>query len=277
LILIKLLIDFAVQIYQVAILLIAAIEVKKVRARIPIGGRGPAIRAIDPWASSTGKMRQLLSEEERARLAVIASIVRFKRGAEIYREDHHANAIFNIISGVVKAYKTAPDGSKHITAFLFPDDLFGLSEEERYTNSTEAITLVTAFKIPVSALRSRLSKDASLEFHVICKLCQELRQAQRHAFLLARRQALLKLAMFLQLLEQLQAARGESTTEIYLPMNRSDVGEYLGMSLEAVSRAFRNLTARGIIKSRDRWHLKIIDRAAFETIADDATHHRPPD
>jgi len=160
-----------------------------VRLRIPVGGRGPAIRAIDPWAPLTGKMRQLLSEEERARLAVISSIVRFKKGAEIYREGHHAVAISNIISGVVKAYKTASDRSEYITAFLFADDLLGLSEEGRYTNSTKAITLVTAFKIPVSALRSRLSKDASLEFHVICKLCQELRQAQRHAFLLARRRA----------------------------------------------------------------------------------------
>ena len=174
------------------------------RAKTSIDTRGPAIRGTDPWAASTGKMRQLLSEEERARLAVIASIVRFKKGEEIYREGHRANTIFNIVTGVVKAYKTAPDRSEHITAFLFPDDLLGLSEEGRYTNSTKAITSVTAFQIPVSALRGRLSKDASLEFHVICKLCHELRQTQRHAFLLAQRQALSKIAMFLQLLEQLQ-------------------------------------------------------------------------
>lgn len=243
-------------------------------ARIAGSGRGPAIRAVDPWASSTGKMRQLLSEEERARLAVIASIVRFKKGAEIYRGGQRANTIFNIISGVVKAYKIERDRSEHITAFLFPDDLLGLSEEGRYTNSAKAITPVTTFQIPVSALRSRLSTDASLEFHVICKLCQELRQAQRHAFLLAQRQALSKIAMFLQLLEQLQTARGESTTEIYLPMTRSDIGEYVAMSLGAVSRAFRSLTARGIIKSRDRRHLKIMDRAVFQALADDVAHRR---
>jgi CRP/FNR family transcriptional regulator len=247
------------------------------KARTAVGRRGPAVRAIDPWAPSTGKMRQLLSDEERARLAVIASIVRFKKGAEIYHEDHRADAIFNIISGVVKAYRTARDRSEHITAFLFPDDLLGLSEEGRYTNSARALTPVTAFQIPVSALRSRLSKDASLEFHVICKLCQELRQAQRHAFLLSHRQALSKLAMFLQLFEQLQAARGESTTEIYLPMNRSDIGEYVGMSLAAVSRAFRSLAARGIIKSRDRRHLKIIDRTSFDNLVDDVSYHRPHD
>jgi CRP/FNR family transcriptional regulator len=212
-------------------------------------------------------MRQLLSNEERARLAVISSIVRFKKGDVIYHQGHRANAVFNIISGVVKAYQTTSDGRKHITAFLFPDDLFGLSDEGWYTNSTMAVTSVIAYQLPMPALRSRLSRDAGLEFHVICKLCQELRQAQRHAFLLARRHALSKMALFLQLLEQLQAARDEPTTEIYLPMNRSDIGEYVGTSLEAVSRAFRGLTATGIIEFRDRSHLKILDRDAFEKIA----------
>jgi CRP-like cAMP-binding protein len=240
------------------------------RAAASIDGHGPAIRAVDPWASSREKTRQLLSAEERARLAVIASIVRFNKGEKIYDEGQRAHAVFNIVTGVAKAYKTAPDGSEHITAFLFPDDLVGLSEEGRYTNSTMAITPVTAYRLPVSALRSRLSNDAGLDFHVICKLCHELRQTQRHAFILSRRQALSKVAMFLQLLEQLQAARGERITEIYLPMSRSDIGEYVGMSLEAVSRAFRGLTTRGIIKSRDRRHLKIIDRSTFDKIADNA-------
>ena len=113
------------------------------RAKTSIHTPGPAIRGGDPWAASAGKMRQLLSEEERARLAVLASIVRFKKGENIYCEGQRADAVFNIITGVVKSYKTAPDGSEHITAFLFPDDLFGLSEEGRCMNSTKAITSVT--------------------------------------------------------------------------------------------------------------------------------------
>jgi CRP-like cAMP-binding protein len=155
---------------------------------------------------------------------------------------------------------------------LFPDDMFGLSEEGKYTNSTKALTPLALYRFPVPALRSRLAKDADLEFHVICKLMHELRETQRHAFLLVRRRALSKVAMFLQLLENLQAARGERTAEIYLPMNRSDIGEYLGMSLEAVSRTFRVLTTRGIIKSRDRRHLKIADRSTFDKIAADMSN-----
>src|SRR5664279_1609795 len=130
------------------------------RAKIPANTHGPAIRGVDPWAPSAGKMRQFLSAEERARLAVLSSIVRLNKGEEIYREGQHTDAVFNIITGVVKAYKTAPDGSEHVTAFLFPDDLFGLSEEGRCLNSTKAITAVTAYRLPVSALRSRLLRDA---------------------------------------------------------------------------------------------------------------------
>jgi CRP-like cAMP-binding protein len=232
------------------------------RAKIPTNTHGPAIRGVDPWAPSAGKMRQFLGAEERARLTVLSSIVRLNKGEEIYCEGQHTDAVFNIITGVVKAYNT-------VTAFLFPDDMFGLSEEGKYTNSTKALTPLALYRFPMPALRSRLAKDADLEFHVICKLMHELREAQRHAFLLARRRALPKVAMFLQLLENLQAARGERTAEIYLPMNRSDIGEYLGMSLEAVSRAFRILTTRGIIKSRDRRHLKIADRSTFDEIAAD--------
>ncbi len=237
------------------------------------GVRGPAIRALD-WGgagSTHGKMHQLLSDEERARLATIASIVRFEKGTEIYREGDHAEALFNIIGGVVKDCKRNPDGSEHILAFWFPQDLFGLSEDSCYVSSIKTLTPVTAYRIPVAALRGRLSTDPLLEFHLIVKLCYELRQAQRHAFMLARTRTIPKLTMFLQMLEEMQAANGEPTNEIYLPMNRSDIAEYIGTSLAAVSRAFHTLAARDIIQTRNRKHVKIIDRAAFDRFAGNVT------
>ena len=107
-------------------------------AKISIPIRGPAISALDPWAPSAGRVRQLLTDDERARLAVMSSIARFKKGETIYLEGDPAEAVFNINTGVVEACKVAPDGREHITAFLFADDLFGLSAEGRYTNSAKA-------------------------------------------------------------------------------------------------------------------------------------------
>jgi CRP/FNR family transcriptional regulator len=239
----------------------------------PSGRPGPAIRAVDLWKQgnpSSGKLHQLLSDDERARLAVISSVVRFRKGAEIYREGDRADAVFNIISGIAKACQHEAGGAGHAVAFLFPDDLFGLAQEGRYANSIKALTPVTAYRIPVAALRSRLTGDAALEFHVIAKLCHELRQAQRHAFLLASKRTLSKLAMFLQMMEQLQAARGEMAGEIYLPMDRTDIAEYVGISLAALSRAFRTLTTRGILHCRDRRHVKVADRDRFDMLAGNA-------
>ena len=231
----------------------------------PSDRKGPSILGVDPWVPGTprsGARHQLLSEEERSRLAVIASIVRFKKGEDIYDTGGRADAIFNIISGVVKSY--SGNSGDRIVAFLFPNDLFGLSEEGVYTNTARALTPVTAYRLPISALRSRLSRDALLEYHVICKLCEELRQAQRHAFLLGERRADARLATFLQMLEQLQAASGDTASEIYVPMDRSDIGEYVGLSLAAVSRTFGSLVRHNVIKFRNRRHVKITDRAAFD-------------
>lgn len=231
---------------------------------------GPAIRAVDPWLPGNparGSLHQLLSDDERAQLATVATIVRFKKNEQIYSDGAPAEAIFNIVSGVVKS--SSPNGSQHITAFLYPQDLFGLSEEGRYVNSAVAVTPVTAYALPVPALRRKLSKDADLEFHVIAKLCHELRQAQHHALLLAQRHALPKLAMFLQLQEHLQSADKRPATEIYLPMDRKDIAEFVGMSPAAVSRGFRALAARRVIRFRDRRHLKVTDRNMLENLAED--------
>jgi len=228
----------------------------------------PSIRAVDPWIPGKGSRgtHQLLSDDERAQLATIASIVRFKKGEEICSEGEPLKAVFNIISGVAKAYRTHETGSKHIVAFSYPEDLLGLSAEGKYTNSAKALTPVTAYALPAEALQRRLSKVADLDFHVIAKLCQELRQARHHALLLAQRHASSKLAMFFQLLENIQSLAGV-TMEIYLPTDRSDIADYVGMSLAAVSRGFRAPAERGVIRCRDRRHVGIIDRRAFEKLA----------
>jgi len=233
----------------------------------PLGlsARGPNIVAPGLWREA-GHPGQVLTEEERTQLAVISTVARFAKGELLYRKGDRADAVFNLIGGVVKSYKTQEDGSPHIAGFLFPDDLIGLAEEGTYINTAEAITAVSAYRIPTSALEARLRKNAALEYNVICKLCHELREAQRHAFLLTRRHALAKVGLFLEMLESLQAGRGEHTDEIYLPMTRTDIGNYIGISLEAVSRSLRALAARGIIGLRNRHHVKILDRARLAAV-----------
>lgn len=239
-------------------------------SKLPNSPHRPAIVGLDPWLPGdlTGRGgNQLLSEEQRIRLTTIASIVRFAKGQQIYEEGGEATTIYNVIGGVVKAYQTAPNGSEYIAAFLYRHDLFGLSTAGRYVCSTRAITPVTAYAFPVAAVRRTLSSDAALDYNIVVKLCHELRQAQRHAFLLAQKHAITRVAMFLQLQEHLQAARGDAPDEIYLPMKRSDVADFVGISPSAVTRAFRTLIRQGLIESRDRRHVHIRERQAFDRLA----------
>lgn len=229
---------------------------------------GPVIYAVHPWRPGGPHKRlrhQLLSDDERAQLVRISSIVRFAKGGRIYDQGEPAAAAFSIISGAVAAYHIRPDGS-HIASFFHVGDLFGLSEEGRYSNMTKAITPVVAYKMPMLALRRILDHNPALDVNVIVKLCEELREAQRHAFLLVQRRATTRLVMFLDLQRHLQIARFSSGHEIYLPMDRSSIAAYLGITLPALSRAFRSLVSKRIVATRDRHHVQITDKNAFNRL-----------
>jgi CRP-like cAMP-binding protein len=233
---------------------------------------GPEILAVLFHKSSDGSIVPLLSERERSLLAGVASLVRFARGAVIYREGDPADFVYNVAHGVVKAFRTLPDGGRHIASFLFAGDLLGLAEEGVYSNETEAVTAVTAYRMPIGALDDLARREPLLDYRLLVKLTHELREAQRHGLILARHDASGKIAMFVQALERLQKQRGLDTSEIYLPMSRSDIADYIGISLSAVSRAFRTLVSRNIVRFSDRRHLRIVDATRFEALAASRIH-----
>jgi CRP-like cAMP-binding protein len=120
----------------------------------------------------------------------------------------------------------------------------------------------------LAGLRRILDHNADLDVDLIIKLCEGLREAQHHAMLLARKRAAERLAMFLELQERLQISRDEPASEIDLPMDRLSIAAYLGLTLAALSRAFRTLSSGKIIAARDRRHVRVLDRKAFHRLAD---------
>lgn len=136
--------------------------------------------------------------------------------------------------------------------------------------------------MPVSAVRRILTTDAELNVGVIVKLCENLRESQRHALLLTRKRAATRLVMFLDLQQNLQLSRGESASEIHLPMDRTSIAAYLGITLAALGRAFRTLSSQKVIAARNRRHVRILNREAFNKLADtasvedDTKHTRAP-
>jgi CRP-like cAMP-binding protein len=224
---------------------------------------GPSFKVPAVWSPGEDP-RALLNKDDRAMLAIIATVGRYKKGELMYREGARADHIFNIISGVVKSYRSQPSRKQQVMGFLFPHDLFGLAEQGRYVNSTAAVTQVILYKIPAAALQARLRRYPNLDFQVICRLCHDLREAQQHAILLSKHRAVAKLGLFLQMLEAHQNAAGHSSQEIQVPMARTDIAAYVSMSPEAVTRSLRGLVRRGVIRVRERRYIEIIDRVGLE-------------
>jgi len=229
------------------------------------GEQVPWIRGIQFQKTENGNTTALLNEAQQRQLAALATRVTLPARAIVYREDQALEWIFISSEGVLKAFRELPSGKRRITAFLFPGDLFGLAENGHYVNTLQTVTPVTLYRIPNEGLAEMLRRDPELQFQFLCKITHELRQGQRHSIVLARHDAAGRLAMFLSMLEKDRLA-GARSGWIQLPMSRTDLAEYLGLSLESVSRATAALVRRGIVTFHGAHAAKVTDRARFEKL-----------
>jgi CRP-like cAMP-binding protein len=227
---------------------------------------GPAINAI-PFLKGTATRTQLLTDRQREELMRIGTRLRLPSRMVIYREEVPADWVFVVVEGVVKSYKDLPSGKRVVGAFLFPRDLFGLAENGKYVATAQAITRVTLYRLPVDALTELLMHDPGLQFQFLAKVTHELRDSQRRAILINRRDAVGRLAMFLTLMRQHAPREAEGDLDVPLPMSRSDIANFLGLSLESVSRAAAELERRGIVKFEGRNLARIVDSARLARLS----------
>src|SRR5262249_8483804 len=205
-----------------------------------------------------------LTDRQREELASLATILHVKRRATIYLEDAVADSVFSMRDGVVKAYRELASGKRVVHAFLFPRDLFGLADGGRYVNSARAVTDATIYRLPMAELSILLRHDGDLQYGFLAKVTHELREAQRRSILMNRRDAAGRLAMFLVFVgERVDAP----ASRLPLPMTRSDMAAFLGLTLEAVSRAARVLERRGLVKFDGLHSVRILDPARLATLA----------
>jgi CRP-like cAMP-binding protein len=163
---------------------------------------------------------------------------------------------------MVKAFRDLATGRQRVLAFLFPGDVFGLAENGRYVNSIHTVTPTTCFKIPVGALTDMFVRDGELELQFLFKMTHELREAQRQHIILTHRDARGRVAMFLRMLQR----RHDDSSHIELAMSRQDIGRYLGLSAEAVSRATARLSREGIVAFPSVHVAQIINRSEFHRL-----------
>jgi CRP-like cAMP-binding protein len=184
----------------------------------------------------------------------------------IYREESPAQWVFAVAEGVVKSYRDLPSGKRVVNAFLFARDLFGLAENGRFLSSAQTVTHTTLYRLPVEDLTALLKRDPELQFQFLTKVTHELRESQRRMILRGRRDAVGRLAMFLTLMAGLNPTAC-TDCKISLPMSRSDIADFLGLSLETVSRAAGALERRRLVTFESRHLARIVDAAGLTKLA----------
>jgi CRP/FNR family transcriptional regulator, nitrogen fixation regulation protein len=185
----------------------------------------------------------------------------FARNCEIYGEDEPADYLYKVVSGAVRTCKVTSDGRRQIGGFYLPGDIFGLETGDVHVFSAEAIGEATVLVVKRKPLMALAERDGEVARQLWASTAAELNRAQGRLLLLIK-SAQERVAGFL--LEM--AARSPGRDEVDLPMTRQDIGEYLGLTIETVSRTLTMMQEGALIELAASRHVLLRQRAALEQL-----------
>jgi CRP/FNR family transcriptional regulator, nitrogen fixation regulation protein len=185
----------------------------------------------------------------------------FPRDAEIYRENSPATYLYKVISGTVRTFKALNNGRRQIRAFYLPGDIFGVETGPEHAFSAEAITDAKVLVIELTAVVVLAARDNDVAHQLWSLTSRELKHARNHVLLLIQ-SAQERVAGFL--LEM--ADRVPAGDEIELPMPRQDIADYLGLTIETVSRMLTHLEKGAAIALPTSRRVVLRNRSALNRI-----------
>lgn len=193
-----------------------------------------------------------------------ASEACYGKDEEIYGESEPADCIYEVISGAVRSYKVLSDGRRQICAFHLPADIFGLENGVHYRFTAEAIVETAARVVRRHSLEYVAANDVRVAHNLLSMTARNLLHAEDHMLLLGRKTSLERVAAFLLEMDHRLTGVGM----IALPMSRRDIADYLGLTLETVSRALSYLRERGILEFSETSQRQIVlqDRAQLKKL-----------
>ncbi|MTV16729.1 MULTISPECIES: helix-turn-helix domain-containing protein [Bradyrhizobium] len=188
----------------------------------------------------------------------VTSEFHYRKGTEIYGEKEPAEYVYQVVSGAVRSYKLLSDGRRQIGAFHLAGDIFGLENTELHRFTAEAIVDTNVRLIKRMSLERGAHSDSALARNLLVMTTSNLQHAEDHMLLLGRKTALERVAAFL--LEMDRRLTGVGV--VALPMCRRDIADYLGLTLETVSRALSKLHAYGALDflGSNQREIMLVDR-----------------
>lgn len=204
-----------------------------------------------------------LEPEELERMRRIVMEVHHHPGQVVFSEGDPADSLYNVVSGAVRLTKLLPDGRRQITGFLFPGDFLGIALNATYAYSAEAVNKAKLCRFSRREMEVLLKEMPNLEHRLLGEAANELVAAQDQMLLLGRKTASERVASFLASLARRAKRRGRSANPVALPMSRTDIADFLGLTTETISRTFTKLRETGVIALESRGMVKIVDAGAL--------------
>src|SRR5262249_10929078 len=183
-------------------------------------------------------------------MQLIGGVTYYPRRVQIVHEDEAADRLYKVISGTVCTYKVLSDGRRQIGGFYLPGDIFGLEYAEAHTLAAGTNTKAQILVVRKSVLSALASRNAPRNRHLLSLTARELARVQDRVLLLSLKSAQERVVGFLLEMSKRGSANGNS---VELPMSRQDIADYLGLTIETVSRtlwALENCGAIGISRRR---------------------------
>jgi CRP/FNR family transcriptional regulator, nitrogen fixation regulation protein len=198
---------------------------------------------VNVHANPTNRPRFLGELSALSQAEVLLSEFKYNRGAEIFGESEPAEYVYQVAEGAVRSYKLLADGRRQIGAFHLAGDIFGLENGDVHRFTAEAIVDTTVRLVKRISLAHIAETDALVARDLLNMTANNLQHAEDHMLLLGRKTSLERVAAFLLEMDRRLTAAGVMA----LPMCRRDIADYLGLTLETVSRALSNLHDKGIL------------------------------
>lgn len=229
----------------------------------------PTNAACDGCSTRHLSLCNALDADELHRFSKISTDIHKPAKQIICSEDEAADYIYNIRSGSVRLSKMLADGRRQITGFLFAGDFFGLSCKDKYSYTAEAITDVDICRFPRAKIIGYFQEFPALGQRVFEMTRTELEATHDQMLLLGRKTAKEKLCSFLLTLQKKSPyPEARNKNEINIPMNRSDIADYLGLTVETISRQFTNLHKSELIELKDAHKIILKKPEALLAIAE---------
>jgi CRP/FNR family nitrogen fixation transcriptional regulator len=194
-------------------------------------------------ANPTNRPKFLGEHGTLARTQFLLSEYKYNRGAEIFGEAEPAEYVYQVVEGAVRSYKLLSDGRRQIGAFHLVGDIFGLENGTAHRFTAEAIVDTTVRLAKRASLEHVAEEDTTVARDLLDMTTSNLQHAENHMLLLGRKTSLERVAAFLLEMDGRLSAAGVMA----LPMCRRDIADYLGLTLETVSRALSCLHEKGML------------------------------